>query len=320
MVPWDEFRRRCRAGLAQAGCVERKSRAGRNPMDAIVMFKTLVLSALYNLSDDQIEYQVRDRLSFMRFLGLGLEDRVPDAKTVWLYREGLAQAKAGRGPVRPVRQASARPGLHLPGAGRSSMPPSCRCRRTATARGEQATIKTGEVPEAWETKPAKRRQKDVDARWTKKHGKSHFGYKNHVNVDRRHKLGRRYHVTMRPCTTARHWITLLIRSNTGSGEVWADAAYRSEEMEGKLADRKLKSQIHRKAQARQTAEEHGLASNRTKADPRASGGTCLRRIRPTTWAARWCARNRHLFAPSAKIFGMKNLAYNMRTPSSSCVA
>ena len=56
------------------------------------MVKTLVLSALYNLSDDQIEYQVRDRLSFVRFLGLGLEDRVPDAKIVWLYREGLAQA------------------------------------------------------------------------------------------------------------------------------------------------------------------------------------------------------------------------------------
>ncbi len=51
-----------------------------------------MLSALYNLSDDQIEYQVRDRLSFMRFLSLGLEDRVPDAKTVWLYRDGLAQA------------------------------------------------------------------------------------------------------------------------------------------------------------------------------------------------------------------------------------
>jgi hypothetical protein len=51
------------------------------------MFKAIVLCALYNLSDDQVEYQLRDRLSFMRFLGLGLEDRVPDAKTVWRYRE-----------------------------------------------------------------------------------------------------------------------------------------------------------------------------------------------------------------------------------------
>ena len=56
------------------------------------MFKTIILCRLYNLSDDQVEHQIRDRLSFMRFLGLGLEGRVPDAKTVWLYREQLTQA------------------------------------------------------------------------------------------------------------------------------------------------------------------------------------------------------------------------------------
>ena len=91
VVPWEEFRPTLERVWRKRDA-ERKSRAGRKPMDAVLMFKTLVLSALYNLSDDQIEYQVRDRLSFMRFLGLGLEDRVPDAKTVWLYREGLAQA------------------------------------------------------------------------------------------------------------------------------------------------------------------------------------------------------------------------------------
>jgi hypothetical protein len=91
IVPWEEFRPTLERVWRKPEA-ERKSRAGRKPMDAVVMVKTLVLGALYNLSDDQIEYQVRDRLSFMRFLGLGLEDRVPDAKTVWLYREGLAQA------------------------------------------------------------------------------------------------------------------------------------------------------------------------------------------------------------------------------------
>ena len=55
------------------------------------MFKILVLQQLNNLSDDRIEYQIRDRLSFMRFLGLQLEDRVPDAKTVWLFRERLKE-------------------------------------------------------------------------------------------------------------------------------------------------------------------------------------------------------------------------------------
>ena len=93
IVPWDEFRPTLERVWRKPEA-ERKSRAGRKPMDAVVMFKTLVLGALYNLSDDQIEYQVRDRLSFMRFLGLGLSDRVPDARTIWLFREKLTRAGA----------------------------------------------------------------------------------------------------------------------------------------------------------------------------------------------------------------------------------
>jgi IS5 family transposase len=57
-----------------------------------MMFKVLVLQTLYNLADEQVEYQIRDRLSFMRFLDLGLEDVVPDATTVWLFREALTKA------------------------------------------------------------------------------------------------------------------------------------------------------------------------------------------------------------------------------------
>ena len=70
---------------------QRKSNAGRKPHDVTLMFKMLVLQALYNLSDDQTEFQVRDRLSFQRFLGLSPEDTVPDAKTLWLFREQLAR-------------------------------------------------------------------------------------------------------------------------------------------------------------------------------------------------------------------------------------
>src|SRR3954451_10172481 len=91
VVPWEDFRAQLSAVWRKPD-EERKNAAGRKPWDEIVIFKTLVLQALYNLSDDQIEYQIRDRLSFMRFLGLGLEDRGPDATTVWLYREKLAQA------------------------------------------------------------------------------------------------------------------------------------------------------------------------------------------------------------------------------------
>jgi len=92
VVPWEELRPTLERVWRKPDA-DRKSRAGRKPMDAVLMFKTLVLSALYNLSDDQIEYQIRDRLSFMRFLGLGLED--PCARC----QDGLAlsrRAGAGR--------------------------------------------------------------------------------------------------------------------------------------------------------------------------------------------------------------------------------
>ena len=71
---------------------ERKSAAGRKPWDAVLMFKAIVLGSPYNLSDEALEHEMGDRLTFMRFLGLGLEDRIPDATTVWLYRERLAKA------------------------------------------------------------------------------------------------------------------------------------------------------------------------------------------------------------------------------------
>ena len=88
-VNWDLFR----PELEKIREKERKSSAGRKAFDVVLMFKILVLQSLYNLSDDAVEYQVRDRLSFMRFLGLSIGDRVPDAKTVWLFREQLGEAK-----------------------------------------------------------------------------------------------------------------------------------------------------------------------------------------------------------------------------------
>jgi IS5 family transposase len=71
---------------------ERKSNAGRKPYETILKFKIVVLQSLHNLSDEQTEYLIRDRISFMRFLDLELEDPVPDATTIWLFRQALAQA------------------------------------------------------------------------------------------------------------------------------------------------------------------------------------------------------------------------------------
>ena len=141
------------------------------------MFKAIVLCAPYNLSDDQVEYQIRDRFSFMRFLGLGLGDKVPDAKTVWLYRDQLAQA----GTIETLfedfdgyleKQGYLAMGGQIIDASIVAVP------KQRNSRDGNAKIKDGETPEDWASKPAKRSQKDTDARWTKKHGKTHYGYRN----------------------------------------------------------------------------------------------------------------------------------------------
>ena len=91
LVPWESFRAEIEAVVLTPDELK-KSSAGRKPFDAILMFRMLVLQALNNLSDEQVEYQVRDRLSFSRFLRLAIEDSIPDATTLWLFREKLAKA------------------------------------------------------------------------------------------------------------------------------------------------------------------------------------------------------------------------------------
>ena len=90
VVDFEVFREDLEAALVRSD----RAKGGRPPYDAVMMFKVLVLQTLYTLSDDATEYQLKDRLSFMRFCGLALHDAVPDAKTIWLYREQLTRAGA----------------------------------------------------------------------------------------------------------------------------------------------------------------------------------------------------------------------------------
>ena len=68
--------------MARVRYKARKDESGRKPFDVVLMFKILILRTLYNLSDDHLEYQIRDRISFMQFLDSRLDDRVSDAKTL----------------------------------------------------------------------------------------------------------------------------------------------------------------------------------------------------------------------------------------------
>ncbi len=158
IIPWQEF-----GSLLEQVEKVRKSNAGRKPIDILLLFKLLILQQLYNISDESLEYQVNDRLSFMRFLKLGIEDQVPDATTVWLFRQQLTD----KGLIKPLFE---RFDEYL--RGQSYQAESGQIvdatlipvpkQRNRTAENDQ--IKQGEIPSEWQDKPHRLAQKDTDAR------------------------------------------------------------------------------------------------------------------------------------------------------------
>ncbi|NDE64037.1 MAG: IS5 family transposase [Chlamydiae bacterium] len=197
---------------------QRKSAAGRKPYDRLLMFKLLLLQHLYGLSDYQVEFQVRDRLSFMRFLGLSVGAKVPDEKTLWSFREVLVNGKVITKLFNLFRLQLEKKGF---AAKTGSMVDACivEAPRQRNTREENQQIKAGQQPETWKNKSVHvLRQKDTDARWTKKRNENYYGYKNHINADAEYKIKR----------------------------VWGDSAYRSEAAEAMLKKRGYSSRVHYK--------------------------------------------------------------------------
>ena len=305
-VPWESFRPEIEATVC-GDPARRKSKAGRKAYDAILKFKMLILASLYNLSDEQLEYQVRDRLSFMRFLGLGIEAPVPDATTIWLFREELAKAGVVKDLFDKFNQHLDAKGFIARGGQMidASIIPVPRQRNS---RDENTVVKAGRTPEGWQEKPAKNQQKDKDARWTKKHGKSYFGYKNHVNADAKHKIIRRYGVTTASVHDSREFEGLLDTSNT-SRNVFADSAYRSAETEAKLKEQGYRSHIHRRGArgAPLTERQQETNRNRSKTRARVEHVFGAQEIAPGGRQVRTIGIER----AAAKI-GLQNLVYNIR--------
>jgi IS5 family transposase len=218
----------------------------------------------------------------MRFLGLGLGDPVPDANTIWTFREALTRAGA-------IERLFALFDLELRAAGYLAMSGQLidasivAAPKQRTTKQEKQAIKEGRVPEGWQEKPAKLRQKDRDARWTVKYTRAKpredgrpqvdlaiplFGYQNHVGVDRRHRLIRKWRVTDAAAHAGSRLKDLLDPTNTASG-VWADSAYRSKKNEELLHERLLVSRIHRKKPAERPMPARMARANARKSAVRA---------------------------------------------------
>ena len=158
-----------------------RTKGGRPPYPTETMVRILVLKRLYNLSDEQMEYQLLDRMSYKRFCGLDDALRVPDRTTIWHFENRVGQAGA-QALFGEMAEQLARKGFIARG-GQIIDATLVKAPVQRNSRQENEQVRQGNVPEDWND--AKRRQKDVDASWTKKNGKSHFGYKLSVNVDGR---------------------------------------------------------------------------------------------------------------------------------------
>lgn len=265
-INWEDFR----PELNRIHQKERKSNAGAKAFDVVLMFKMLILQNYYGLGDRNLEYQVRDRLSFMRFLGLTLLDRIPDEKTVWLFRETLGKLGLVEVLFAKFHEQLAAYGYQAQ-KGQLIDASFIEAPKQRNSREENAQIKEGKPPEEWDKKPNKKRQKDVDARWAKKNNETHYGYKNHLNVDQKNKLIQSYAVTDAAVHDSQVFDELLDQSEDAEGKkrpAYADSAYRSADTEKQLAKDKIESQICEKGAKNHPLSDEQKQSNREKSKVR----------------------------------------------------
>ncbi len=282
---------------------------GRRSWDYLIIFRSLLLGVMNGLSDEQLQYMLLDRTSFKQFVGLNSKDHVPDQKTLWKYRDKLSQSGRIDELVAVFKEQLASHGYSLQ-TGTLVDSSVVQVPRQRNSREENATLKSGSVPPAWEDDPHKLRQKDTDARWFRKNGINHYGYKNHIAVDRDTKLITNWEVSAANVHDSQVFEELLEDPKPdGSRQVWADSAYRSQARIVGLREKGFKPRLNFKGKrgspltSRQLALNHAYSRVRVRVEHvfgaiknETKGGymNCLGLSRSRAW------------------IGLTNLCYNIK--------
>jgi len=304
LINWEIFRET----LNKVREKERKSNAGCKPFDVLLMFKILVLKSMYNLSDDQTELQIRDRISFRDFLDLTFADTVPDAKTIWDFANQLKVLELEVplfdrfGEELDAQGFKAKSGLIVDGT-------FVEVPRQRNSKEENEQIKACEVPENIASNPHVLAQKDLDAEWAKKGDEVHFGYKNHAVIDDKHKLIRGYGVTGAATHDSKPYTDLMPQEAAYSDqEAFGDSAYASADHEAELLKRGFLPMICEKGYRNKKLTEEQKQMNRVKSSVRC-------RVEHIFGAQKMRMGNEILrsigFARARFWIGMRNLAYNL---------
>jgi IS5 family transposase len=242
-----------------------RERGGRPPFPTELMVRVLLIQQLFNLSDEQMEFQLLDRLSFQRFVGLRASSQIPDRTTIWTFKERLIQAGASESIFEAVNRQLSRHG-YIARGGQMIDASIVQVPRQSLNKNEKALVGEGAMPADW--KPAKRRQKDMDARWTKKHGKSYFGYKVSANADKRYKLVRKIKVSTASEHDTTHFEDVLDPANTNRN-ILADKGYVDSEREARLSKQGWRMHIQRKGSKDKPISDTQQRRNRRIARTRA---------------------------------------------------
>ena len=245
---------------------DKKSNAGAKPYDVVMMFKIILLKRFYNLSDEQAEYQINDRLSFKEFLGLSSGDRVPDARTIWLFQDELLNQNLEELLFAQFRNHLSQLGL-LVNEGKIVDASFVEVPRQRNTKEENAQIKLGEGSDLWNEQPHKKRQKDIDARWTEKNGQKFYGYKDHAKIDSKSKLIDTYEVTSAEVHDSQPLESLLREEDKGQ-ELYADSAYIGEPIDTMLKDKEITPQIIERAFRNKPLTEEQKENNKSKSQIR----------------------------------------------------
>lgn len=245
---------------------DKKNNAGAKPFDVVLMFKILLLQRYYGLGDKQVEYQIIDRTSFKRFLGLETGDKVPDEKTVWAFREqltktGLVDELFGQFIGYLESNELIFNEGQIIDASFTIAP------RQRNTREENQQIKDGQGKDLWNDNLHKKRHKDIDARWTKKNNENFYGYKNHAKVDAKSKFINTYIVTDASVHDSQALDALLNEKDKGQ-PLYADSAYTGEDQENVITQYEMKNKVHEKGYRNRPLTEVQNANNKIKSKTR----------------------------------------------------
>jgi len=300
VIDWECFR----PLLEEQLCYRAQDKGGRRPWDPVLMLKVLVLQKFYGLSDESTEFNILDRFSFMRFLGLNVGDGAPDHSTIWSFKERLG-VDGIQAVFNMFNSMLKEQGL-IGSEGCIVDASFVDCPKQRNTREDNAQIKQGKRPDRFDDNPNVGAQKDTDARWAKKREEVHFGYKNHTKINACSKLIEASTVTDASVHDSQQ-LEALLDEGDKSRSLWADSGYAGAPMNEILRAHKINGLICQKGTKGKPLDSLQKAINRTLSSVRSRVEHVFGRLSQMN-----AEKNRRIGMPRSKFeITLGNFTYNL---------